>query len=304
MPLYVILATTSRPQLLERTLESLAHCRKPDNFAAVVVVENGPRGDAKSTVAQCGADLVTRYEYIARANKSAALNHALEAVGDSLVLFVDDDIRAHRDLLCAYASAARRIGCGQFYGGPMGVDYEEAPPEWLLEYLPASARGWSLDSELSVIDDKGVFFMGCNWCAFASDIKEAGGFDPDYGPGSPSGRRGQETDMQRRLSDFGVVKVYVPDAEVWHYVPRERCSPKWALLRRYRASLSWSSPPRYQGPTIGGVPRWMYRELSKKGFHAIGSTMNRDPQVRFDAAYQLLAHVSRMLEFRRASQQR
>jgi hypothetical protein len=48
----------------------------------------------------------------------------------------------------------------------------------------------------------------------------------------------------------------------------------------------------------------MYRELSKKGLNAIGSTMTRDPQARFDAAYQLLAHVSQMLEFRRASQQR
>lgn len=300
IPLYVLLATTSRPQLLARTLESLAQCHKPDNFRAVVVVENGPRGDAETIVARCGADLATHYEYLARANKSAALNHALKAIGDSLVLFMDDDIRAHPALLCAYASAARGMVCGQFYGGPVGVDYEEAPPDWLLDYLPASARGWSLDSGLSIIDDNSVFFMGCNWAAFTSDIRTAGGFNPDYGPGSPTGRTGQETDMQRRLRESGVEKVYVPDARVWHYVPGERCSQEWALKRRLLTSRAWASPRAHEGPTIGRVPRWMYRELSRKAFRAMRNTMRRDSQERFDAIFGLVAHVSLMMEARRA----
>lgn len=56
-----------------------------------------------------------------------------------------------------------------------------------------------------------------------------GGFNERRGPGT--GVRGQEYDMQERLLAAGVVGRYLPDALVWHYVPRERCSPEWALAR-------------------------------------------------------------------------
>ena len=71
--------------------------------------------------------------------------------------------------------------------------------------------------------------MGFNWCAFKRSILRVGGFNPERGPGTAS--RGQETDMQVRLLAAGVPGFYVPNAHVWHYVPKNRCSAEWALGR-------------------------------------------------------------------------
>jgi GT2 family glycosyltransferase len=82
-------------------------------------------------------------------------------------------------------------------------------------------------------------FLGFNWAAFAEDLHAVGGFDYRKGPGSPTKSVGQETDMQERLLQAGRHGRYVPGAMVWHYVPRSRCSPDWALERAYRIGVQW-----------------------------------------------------------------
>ena len=67
-------------------------------------------------------------------------------------------------------------------------------------------------------------FLGFNWAASASDLIRMGGFNEERGPGTVS--RGQETDMQERMLKDGMRGRYLPDALVWHYVPRARCSPE------------------------------------------------------------------------------
>lgn len=230
--LVVIIATSARPDLLKRTLESLGKCTLPPGFAETIVVENGPTAGAKQIVESGPAVLNLRYLYLAPANKSAALNAALETLGDCLIFFTDDDVRVDSALLAAYAAAVAARGPGHFFGGPVGADYGIPPPHWLLNYLPASATGWEPAAEN--FSEASHEFLGFNWAAFSRDVREAGGFNPNRGPGAPSGSTGQESDMQRRLVGRGVRSVYVPGARVWHYVPPDRCSPRWAIERAYR----------------------------------------------------------------------
>ncbi|NNF57143.1 MAG: hypothetical protein HKN04_02780, partial [Rhodothermaceae bacterium] len=163
-----------------------------------------------------------------------ALNEALATVEQGLVVFFDDDVRLSPGVLVAYAEAAAEYPeHGAYFGGPFGVDYEERPPEWLIPLLPWSARGLNLKT-----GPKAPFYLGFNWAAFTSDIHKTGGFNPNYGPGSPIGAGGQETNMQRRMRDLHIEGVDVLDAHVWHYVPRQSCTPDWALQRAYRAGLT------------------------------------------------------------------
>ena len=48
--LWVMLAAAGRPQLLKRTLVSIAECAKPANYAGTIVVENGPKCGIESIV--------------------------------------------------------------------------------------------------------------------------------------------------------------------------------------------------------------------------------------------------------------
>lgn len=290
--LIAVIATAGRPELLRRTLTSLAECQKPDIYRETVVVENGPKAGSEEVVRLYHSSLKARYVYVPLANKSHALNTVLEMVGDCLIFFTDDDVRMHPGTLCAYAETAAGFKGEQFYGGPTDVDYEREPPEWLKAYLPPSARGWRLDEKFR---EEPVFlllrerpqFLGCNWAAFVSDLRNAGGFDERIGPGSATGSTGQEIDMQTRLWKRGVRAVYVPKAMVSHYVPVQRCSPKWAARRAYRNGIHRGIRDVSRLTTIMGFPRWMVRTWLMSGLNLIRA-VGHDPCTRFDAYYKFM----------------
>ncbi|MBI1299292.1 glycosyltransferase [bacterium] len=234
--LYVVIATAGQSTRLARTLESLAACDKPAIYRSTIVVENGPKLGAEAIVRLHEKTLSARYLHSAQANKSNALNLALETLESGLVFFTDDDVRIEAGTLADYAKAAEGLRRGQFYGGPTRVDYEQTPPEWLIPLFPPSARG--LDAARLSNTEK-LWFLGFNWAAFVEDLKMVNGFDSMLGPGSPINVTvDDETEMQRRLIAAGVQPRAVFGSVVWHYVPKERSTLKWMLQRAYRHGLA------------------------------------------------------------------
>ena len=230
-----MIATAGRPELLGSTLESLALCRKPASYAETIVIENGEKSGAEEVARSSESGLRTRYLHIAVRNKSAALNAALDLLPDCLIHFIDDDARIGGETLCAYADAAAGLSGNVFFGGPVGIDYVAPPPEWLVEYLPASARGWQPLKLPRAPRDWA--FLGTNWAAFSADLKRIGGFSEHLGPGSLSGASGQESEAQARMRRAGCARRYVPAAISWHFVPADRCSPEWAIDRFRRQGI-------------------------------------------------------------------
>lgn len=288
-PFYVVIATHGRPDLLERTLDSLAQCTQPDGYRATIVVENGSQAEAKETVNRHADALQARYRYTPRGNKSHALNMALQEIDEGLIFFTDDDVRFHPEVLVRYAEAAEGLDEGVYFGGPTDVDYEEAPPDWLVSSLPHSATGWDRDSEWE-------YALGCNWAAFAQDIKRLGGFNENRGPGT--GNVGQETDMQQRLSEAGVDMQFVPGARVWHYVPQERCNPWWLLRRYYRmgkgsVEKGWEVSGRWFG-----FNSWVWLELGRRVRRVLKTAWASDREKRFKAKRKLAYFLGKMQGFR------
>ena len=99
-------------------------------------------------------------------------------------------------------------------------------------------------------------FIGLNWAAYSRDLRAVGGFSERLGPGGSSGSPGHETDMQERLLAAGLRGLYVPGALVWHYVPRGRCSPAWALERAKRTGIWQGLKATESVPRLFGYPRW------------------------------------------------
>lgn len=231
--LIVLIATAGGESHLKETLKSLSACVKPSEYKKTIVVENGPRGKVETIVNSYKDNLHTEYYYSPIPNKSAALNFGLQYIpAPSLVFFTDDDVIFSKQLLVEYVQAANKSDNGNryFFGGPTFPRYEREPPKWIKSSLPPSAKGYVYQEDKF----KESLFLGFNWAAYAKDIKAAGGFDPNYGPGTVPKRTGQETDMQNRLLIKGLKEIYVPHAEIWHYVPAERIKLKWLLKRKYQ----------------------------------------------------------------------
>jgi glycosyltransferase involved in cell wall biosynthesis len=233
-PVAVIIPTYAPSSLLERTLESLTACRLPRSYERLIVVENGTSSArARSLVEQMPKAYRAQYERIPQGNKSKALNAALEDVEDhSLTVFFDDDIRMHPNVLSAYAEAGAEHGPGAFFGGPVRVDREREPADWLVPFLPSSAQGYDL-----IETRMGNRYLGFNWAAFAGDVKRLGGFNTRLGPGSASGANGDEIEMQGRMAKAGMEGIDVKDALVWHYVPAECMSFGWLLERQRQGGM-------------------------------------------------------------------
>lgn len=258
----VVIATSGRPELLLRTLESVAAVRRPSFLREILVVENGGQPRAREASESFSAELPIRYSFVPEKGKSRALNHALGRTRAELIVFHDDDVRVEEGTLAAYARTAATYGRGHFFGGPLEVDYEEPPAEWLKAYLPSSVTGWKLAGREQYYDSPD--FLGANWAAFREDISAAGGFAAHLGPTPEYRALGEERELQSRMLGLGSRGVYVPGAKVWHYVPEERCTVKWALKRRYQQTLTKTlRDAEDDHPTILGVPRWLWRECAE-----------------------------------------
>ena len=100
-PLYVLIAACGQPDLLRRTLRSLAACEKPATYLGVIVAENGPRTGLDAVVGEFSAACRFQYRYSEPPNKSLALNRALFQIPEALVLFTDDDVQTEPHTLVA-----------------------------------------------------------------------------------------------------------------------------------------------------------------------------------------------------------
>ena len=288
---HVVLTTHERCDLLARTLSSLAAAARPEGFERVVVVENGANEGARAVCERHASQLPLAYHRVAHPGKSRALQWAVSQLRTGFVLFLDDDVRVAPELLESYAEAAREHGAGHFYGGPLSIDYEVEPPHWLLRHLPPSARGWEPGSERDPLPG-GDRFLGANFGAFAEDLLAVGGFDPHLGPGAlrpgtADNPTGQERAIQDRMLEAGLRPVYVPRARVWHYVPAERCSERWALHRWFRMSSSRRMLGELRHPTPGvrwlGAPLGLWGDLARAAVSVGAAGLAGDAQRRFRA---------------------
>ncbi len=233
MKLIILIPTHNRLQLLKRALDSLAKCDFPTEYSKTIVIENGGKFGVEELIKDYN-HIQVEYQYQELGNKSAALNSALEGISSkSLIYFTDDDVRFSTQVLKAYCKTAKKYPDKNIYGGPVGVDYEgKTPDNWLLNYLPDSAKGWNYTNKQLL--SRNINFLGINWAAYSDDLKTNGLFNSNFGPGGNTVGRGQETTMQNKMLKNGWKSCYIPDAKVWHYVPKNRSDKKFTLEHIYK----------------------------------------------------------------------
>ena len=284
--LWVLIAAAGKPELLQRTLSSLASAKKPPSYRGALIVENGPRCGIEQVVRGFSAEQRFAHLYVREANKSHALNCGLQLLEYGLVFMTDDDVRLDENVLLAYDAATKGIDRGEFYGGPVLIDAEHGlPPQWMRRFYAFTiAESWSLPHrERTAVPNQN--FMGTNWAAFAEDLVAAGGFDSRFGPGGTTGATGQESEAQRALRTIGCRSVYVPQAHAWHHLHKEFLDPRWVLKRAYRHGLEWGIR-RTRGQHSTSLPL-MHAALRRLNAHAkgLGLRMLGGEQRQFTAAY-------------------
>ena len=259
----IIIPTYNRLALLTRLLQSISEATWPSSFIGVWVVENGRMVGSDKVVDTFKEKVIVNYVYENTAGSSYARNRGMQESKADYYIFFDDDIRIGKDTLLAYENAFKKYDSHTFFGGPLNIDYEKRPEDWLLGYMPWSVKGTDLGSVEKLVTKP--IFMGANHAIPKILLDLYGDFDP-YCVVGKSGMVGEEIRLQQRMLDSGAKGVYVPEAVVWHYVPAEACTENWLLVRRFRHGLTEAAEAAnfatsiVDGRRFLNVPLWIWKE--------------------------------------------
>jgi glycosyltransferase involved in cell wall biosynthesis len=262
MKISIVITTYKRDDLFRKTLESLSICAVPDCPTKLIVIENGYKGGVEDICKAVRMDIPIDYYYLEEPGTSNSRRYSLGLVEeDEFIIFFDDDITVHKDILEIYYKAFNEFGRGYFYGGRVYPAYEVEPQFKYMQLFPYSVKGFAPFEEITIIENP--IFLGANWAVHSSDILLAGNFNPDLGPGGRMGSSGHEYDLQQRLLKKGISGVYLPNAGVWHYVPREVVCFDWLKKRFFKQGLvtGLGLSQKTYGAYWGKVPRWFLREF-------------------------------------------
>jgi len=219
----LILSTKDRADQLKLCLDHIAqiHSRIPWEL---IVIDNGSTdhtaGVLEIFAASVSFSVIRLYE--ARRGRSYGLNEALRISNGEIVAFVDDDCYVTPDHIDQVAKVFtdQKIG---FAGGRVELF---DPTDYPMTI--ATSTEMKLFPPFSVIP--GGEMLGANMMFRRSVINEVGGFDVDFGPGTPL--VADDTDVLIRASFSGWWGVYTPDAVVAHHHGR-KAKDAVALARKY-----------------------------------------------------------------------
>ena len=267
-----MLPTRDRGPLAVRALESVLPQLEAND--KLIVVDNGS-SDGSDVFLEgwlarnhAAGRLIRQSEH----GVSAARNAALGVTNRGLVSFLDDDERAHQGWLQGLRDVWARAGPKvAAIGGRKHLVWEARRPEWLPDYLLYVINGADLGDVARRIVPMpgGPLLSGGNLSVRASAVTEIGGFDVAMGarPAAPFDR-GEDDDLQRRLTAAGWELWYEPQIAVDHLVPAQRLTTEYfraahrqrALRELGNGSARWRALPRLGRE---GMRYALYRSLGR-----------------------------------------
>ncbi|HXW58524.1 MAG TPA: glycosyltransferase family A protein, partial [Solirubrobacteraceae bacterium] len=195
-PASIVIPTRGRASYLEVALASIAAQARRAGAQVLVVDDAGPTLAIAALAARYGA----RYEpHPAPLGLNVARNTGVEHSDGELVVFVDDDVRAHEGWLAALLRAAREHPDVDVFTGPIRPSLEGA--RWRTcgrEGPPITAL------DLGTHDTSTPYAWGANMAIRAGALARVGPFDESLHHG------GDEQDWQDRM------RAQRPSAAVWY----------------------------------------------------------------------------------------
>jgi glycosyltransferase involved in cell wall biosynthesis len=231
----LIIPTYNRAASLKRALESAVRLEFPLDCYEIVVVDNGSADSTRAVVNNAQlANPRHRLRYVKeeRLGLHSARHTGVYTAQGEILLFTDDDATFDPGWITAYSEAFMSHPEMAAAGGPVKPSWDVPPPQWLVEFM-GNAKIFGMFSLMEPYNNfrlsaNGMFF-GVNMAIRTNVLLEMGGFNPEafgsvwLGDG--------ETGLNYKLWDHRMLIGYVPDALVYHHIPRERMTVQYLRLR-------------------------------------------------------------------------
>jgi len=278
--LSVLICTYNRAPLLQQTLETLQRATPPDDCAVeLVVVDNNSSDHTREVVERAGAagPFTVRYLLERQQGKGFALNSGLTLAHGDVLALTDDDVLPGADWLVRIVANFRSTDAVFVFGKVLPRWQIPPPPEML------TLRARDIWGPLALIDygDLPVIYdaesfgkkrlpVGANLAIRREAIERVGGWRTDLGRVDNTLIAGEDRELCVRLYRSGLYAgVYDPSVVVKHLVPQSRLTRGY--FRRWffwhGRTLARMADAVYLDldlalvPSVGGVPRFVYREF-------------------------------------------
>lgn len=238
----IVICTYRREESLAETLDSLGEQTAPRSSFEVIVVDNNSPDRTREIVDRfAAANPNVRYLLETSQGLNFARNAGFRAAAADWVLYLDDDVRAHPDLV---ERAIATIDTQDFdcFGGFCLPWFKFGRPSWLHDRYVINEVDPNV--ETGVLRDG--FAMGA-LVAFRRSVLEAlGGFAVEHatfvGMNKDKIAYGDETMLQVRMRERGFLVGFEPSMKVDHLVQRNRLEPTWFLRVRFaKGRDSWDT---------------------------------------------------------------
>lgn len=285
MRLSIILPTYNRAAILDATLCAYLRLDIVPGSWELLVVDNASQDDTKQVVEKFGSRLPIVYLHEPRQGKNHANNRGIEhATGDVLV-FTDDDITPSPNWLTSISAAISRWPGKCFFGGRVNPLF---PP-----YTWQGVKQADFSSYVFGIHDLGIpegeypcggSPVGAN-CWMRRDVfRDGWRYDGSIGPNGRGRVSGSELEFFTRLLSAGYRAVYVPDAAVQHRIESKQTKLPYLIRRAYASGRGqariFGFPPECK--RIGGVPRYLYREILEYAASSASMLLTMSPACAFE----------------------
>ena len=226
--------------VLKDAIHSLQKQNLPPEDFEIVIIDNSPYGKVFDQVNSYNNGFSKKiiYERESLIGLHYARHKAAKVAKGTILAFTDEDAIVSenwlQELLSSYKSDD--IGC---VGGKILPKWEESPPSWVTTLPSAYLSLLDYGEAEKEVDE----IYGCNFSIRRYLLFKLGGFNPDsygafwLGDG--------ETGLQKKVEKSGFKIIYNPKAIVWHVVPKERLTLKYAK-RRFFNEGACSSYSQYK----------------------------------------------------------
>ena len=234
----VVILTFRRPQLLEKTISSVAWQNNALGLRyEIIVVDNSPEKSAEDTVRRMIAthDVPIRYVSEPRQNIALARNAGIDHSKAEFVAMIDDDEQAARDWLHHLVTTVRKYDADVVMG-PTTPIFEKEVPAWFGQNCDIFDRSRNILTGTRIdLGPSANFLMKSATC-----VAKNNRFDPELG------KR-----MGRKI-------VWCNEAKVEEFIPESRLTVRYLMRRHLRVNQAfvWGSV-RHSDHPIRTAAYWM-----------------------------------------------
>lgn len=236
-----IVCTYNRADYLDDTLASLTGAEKPISPVEILVIDNNSE-DHTAAVVDRYKNLATPEISVRRIQEknqglSFARNRGITEASASVIIFVDDDIRATDQYINAWLNFFQQNPDVQAAGGKIHVHFDDPRPRWMSHFLLPLLGHHDFGDTIKPYR-KTDFPFGGNM-AFRKEIfNHIKPFNTKLGRIGKDLKASEEKELFQRLKQAGTDIYYVPCAKLFHRVNAQRLNQEY--IRRQAVGLGQS----------------------------------------------------------------